>query len=271
MTPSPTPDPGGPTPTPVPNSEFADLPERGFQFDGTVQLAFANNVPLAMKRATQTAIDAWSDAMPYEAGEGNVDFCHRSTDTSVISTSTICPSHSNPTNSVDDGATVTITVVDGSVSTACISKVSLACIVPAETNNHNPELPGDALGDETIIIKDPVYVQEGREQLRVIWVIDTPNPGQEGNHGTKGNHPDTEEPGIYMYLPGVLIHELGHAAGLGELRDDPDQSESVMHYSINTRDRKVEGVPASDADWLRYNQQQGENSQSGRIRRRVTL
>ena len=122
----------------------------------------------------------------------------------------------------------------------------------------------EAIPDQTIYVKDPAFVQEGNERLRVEWTLES------GEHNSRSNERDAEGRIIVkLYLPGIIMHELGHAAGLDELRDHPEHSDTVMHYGTGTYKRLVTEVSAKDAEYLRYNQQQGEN-QSGRIRRKVT-
>ena len=195
--------------------------------------------------------------MPWSTEGGNVEFCHRTGDTTTIPSSTTCPTHSNPTWSIDDGVTVTVTTIDGSRGNECGDAISLACIKPTRISD-------EAIPDQTIYVKDPAYVQKGHERLRVEWTLDS------REHNTENDELDEDGRRVVkLYLPGVIMHELGHAAGLDELRDNPEHSDSVMHYGTETYERLVTEVSAKDAEYLRYNQQQGEN-QSGRIRRKVT-
>ena len=83
---------------------------------------------------------------------------------------------------------------------------------------------------------------------------------------------------VELYLPAVIMHELGHAGGLGELRDMPEYEGTVMHSNFDDFTDETEPtdivelttVSDTDAQYLRYNQQQGASNQSGRIRRKVT-
>ena len=265
--PTATPDLSGPTLTPTPDSKYASLPSEGFQLDGKVQLTFAADASLTIKTGTQRAVDEWNRAMPWKAEGGNVEFCHRSGDTTTLPSSTICTPPAKPNKSVDDGRTVTITTIDGETSDHCIRIDSLACIKPVFRE-------GQAIENQTIYIKDPAYIPNDYGELEtiVIWTLD-PNRHNEGEEDENGNVTSVE-----LYLPAVIMHELGHAAGLGELRDMPEYEGTVMHW--NTDDFTDETEPTdivelttvsdTDAEYLRYNQQQGANTQSGRIRRKVT-
>ena len=226
--------------------------------DGKVQLTFAADASPTLKTGTQRAVDNWNEAMPWTAEGGNVEFCHRSGDTTALSISTICSPPPNPGTSLEDGHTVTITTTHGVTGDHCTGIKSLACIKPI----HNR---GQAIQNQTIYIKDPAFVPINSDQPEtlVIWTLD-PHRHNEREEDEDGNVTTIE-----LYLPAVIMHELGHAAGLDELRDHPEHSDTVMHYGTGTYKRLVTEVSAKDAEYLRYNQQQGEN-QSGRIRRKVT-
>ena len=231
-----------------------------------VQFSFAAGVPSEIKDGTQKAVDEWNEAMPWSPEGGNVEFCQRSGDSTLLSNGTICPEPASPTRSVDDGRTVTIKVIDGTVPNAdeCNKPKSFACVI----DDDSMGVPlGDAIGNQTMYIKSPAVAYgaglDGSPRT-VIWTLD------EHDHERTMYDPDRRELVLRLYLPGVIMHELGHAAGLGELRDQPEHSESVMHYSYDTYKRKVTSIPDVDAEYLRYNQQQGESNQSGRIRRKVT-
>ena len=196
-----------------------------------------------------------------------MEFCHRSDDTTTLSSSTICTPPGRPIQSVDDGRTVTITTIDGKTSEHCVGTKSLACIKPLFGG-------GQAIENQTIYIKDPALIPNasGEPETLVIWTLD-PNRHNEREKDENGNVTSVE-----LYLPAVIMHELGHAAGLGELRHLPEYEGTVMHWNFDdftdatepTDIVELTTVSDTDAQYLRYNQQQGASNQSGRIRRRVT-
>ena len=235
--------------------------------DGKVQLTFAADASLTIKTGTQTAVDEWNRATPWSPEGGNIEFCHRSGDTTAPPSSTICSPLGRPNQSVDDGRTVTITTTDGVTGDHCIGIKSLACIKPTFER-------GQRIENQTIYIKDPTFVpiNSGEPDTPVIWTLD-PHDHNKREEDENGNVTS-----IKLYLPAVIMHELGHAAGLDELRDHPEYDGTVMHQNFDdfTDDNEppdiLELITVSDTDaqYLRYNQQQGASSQSGRIRRKVT-
>ena len=196
-----------------------------------------------------------------------MEFCHRSGDTTALSISTICSPPPNPGTSLEDGHTVTITTTHGVTGDHCTGIKSLACIKPI----HNR---GQAIQNQTIYIKDPAFVPINSDQPEtlVIWTLD-PHRHNEREEDEDGNVTTIE-----LYLPAVIMHELGHAAGLAELRDYSGYDGTVMHQNFDDFTDDTEPIDIlelitvsdTDAEYLRYNQQQGASNQSGRIRRKVT-
>ena len=235
--------------------------------DGKVQLTFAADASPTIKTGTQRAVDSWNSAMPWKAEGGNVEFCQRSGDTTALPSSTICSPPPNPNQSLEDGHTVTITTTHGVTGDHCTGTKSLACIEPTFDR-------GETIQSQTIYIKDPTFVpiNSGEPDTPVIWTLD-PHDHNKREEDENGNVTS-----IKLYLPAVIMHELGHAAGLDELRDHPEYDGTVMHQNFDdfTDDNEppdiLELITVSDTDaqYLRYNQQQGASSQSGRIRRKVT-
>ena len=135
--------------------------------DGKVQLTFAADASPTLKTGTQRAVDNWNEAMPWTAEGGNVEFCHRSGDTTAPPSSTICTPLGRPNQSVDDGRTVTITTTHGVTGDHCTGTKSLACIKPTFDRGRYT--------NQTIYIKDPTFVpiNSGRAgHTAVIWTLD---------------------------------------------------------------------------------------------------
>ena len=149
--PTPTPTPVQPGPTPIPETVLAALPSQGSQLDGKVQLTFAADASLTIKTGTQTAVDEWNRATPWSPEGGNIEFCHRSGDTTAPPSSTICTPLGRPNQSVDDGRTVTIRTTHGVTGDHCTGTRSLACIKPTFER-------GQRIENQTIYIKDPAVI-----------------------------------------------------------------------------------------------------------------
>ena len=61
----------------------------------------------------------------------------------------------------------------------------------------------EAIPDQTIYVKDPAFVQEGNERLRVELTLES------GEHNSRSNERDAEGRIIVkLYLPGIIMHEL---------------------------------------------------------------
>ncbi len=195
--------------------------------------------------ATYEAADEWNH-VPYNSQGGNVSFCQRRQDaTRDVQRATTCPA----SNSTDDGYTVTIQLIDGDTDDQCGKPASLACYKPEEQNASN-----EPRKDATLYIKEPAYLL-GRaldgQPMRVRWT----NDRYEHNMKTWSDESRTEV--VYtLYLPGVIMHEFGHAAGLGELRDLPeeDYGHYIMHLGTESVEKLHTSIPDADAQWLHKNQ-----------------
>ena len=170
--------------------------------DGMVQFTFAADASPTIKYGTQRAVDEWNRATPWSAEGGNIEFCQRSGDTTAPPSSTICTPLGRPNQSVDDGRTVTITTTDGVTGDHCTGIKSLACIKPTFER-------GQRIENQTIYIKDPavIPINSSQPDTPVIWTLD-PNRHNEREFDENGNVKS-----IKLYLPAVIMHELGHAAG----------------------------------------------------------
>ena len=196
-----------------------------------------------------------------------MEFCHRSGDTTTLPSSTVCTPPVRPIQSVDDGRTVTISTIDSRTDLECSNPKALACIKPVFDR-------GQTIENQTIYIKDPALIpsNSGEPMTLVIWTLD-PN-----RHNVREKDENGNVTSVELYLPAFIMHELGHAGGLGELRDMPEYEGTVMHSNFDDFTDETEPtdivelttVSDTDAQYLRYNQQQGASNQSGRIRRRVT-
>ena len=87
----------------------------------------------------------------------------------------------------------------------------------------------ETIQNQTIYIKDPAFVPINSDQPEtlVIWTLD-PHRHNEREEDEDGNVTTIE-----LYLPAVIMHELGHAAGLAELRDYSGYDGTVMHQHFD--------------------------------------
>ena len=60
-------------------------------------------------------------------------------------------------------------------------------------------------------------------------------------------------------MPRVIMHELGHAAGLDDLRDYPEFEGYLMAYSYDNFTNVFNDIPYSDIEFLQQNQRLHED------------
>ncbi len=120
-----------------------------------------------------------------------------------------------------------------------------------------------------MFIKEPAFIfgeKDDGTSLRVRWTNDR------YEHNMKVWNDDRTEVLYSVYLPAIIMHELGHSAGLDELRDLPaeDYGHYVMHQSVETFKNLITSVPNAEALWLHHNQRSKQRVvKSGKYKGRV--
>ena len=273
-TPRPTPTPTGtprPTPTPVPVDPELNDNTLGFQQDGLVQFTFGVNMCgdisaetcNTIVSGTYEAADEWNN-VPYDSQGGNVTFCQRAQDaTRDQLRATTCPT--TPTTSVlDDGFTVTIKVIDGDSDDDCGNADSFACFDRERINAKN-----EPIGHATLYIKEPAFLLgegSGGDPLRIRWTNDR------HEHNKKVWNGDRTEVLHSLYLPGIIMHEFGHPAGLDDLRDlsAEDYGDFLMFAGTDNYKKLFTSVPDVEAQWVHQNQRRKQRVvKSGKYKREV--
>ena len=208
-----------------------------------------------IKTGTYDAQDAWN-AIPFNPQGGNVTFCQRANDsTRDSSRAATCPTDVQPLSVVDDGFTITIKVIAEGENDECGQAKSLACLKPEGTTS-----PTQPFGNATLYIKEipillgidytDVPLGQSPKPMRVRWSNDP------YEHNMKVWNDDRTEVLYSLSLESIMMHELGHGAALGELRDkDPTLfGNFVMFGSADTVQEYHTSISAPEAYWLHHNQ-----------------
>ena len=212
---------------------------------------------------TYEAADEWNN-VPYDSQGGNVTFCQRAQDaTRDQLRATTCPT--TPTTSVlDDGFTVTIKVIDGDSDDDCGNADSFACFDRERINAKN-----EPIGHATLYIKEPAFLLgegSGGDPLRIRWTNDR------HEHNKKVWNGDRTEVLHSLYLPGIIMHEFGHPAGLDDLRDlsAEDYGDFLMFAGTDNYKKLFTSVPDVEAQWVHQNQRRKQRVvKSGKYKREV--
>ena len=169
---------------------------------------------VVIAEAIPTAVTAWNLAVatPWAGVDPGpqVLFCQRKVSPPQKG------AHICPVNRLyNDGRTVTITAVDD----ATLCKTSPACVGP-----DDPDKDGHVTDQTmTISLKAEVYDSETRSLKSVVWT---------NAYWLHAKPPEASDKGVYIYLPGVLMHEFGHAAGLDDLYEyqKDDNKDGILEY-----------------------------------------
>ena len=209
--------------------------------------------------AIPTAVTAWNTAVAVKPWP-DVLFCERKPTTATLPHIAPIPC---PTRTHDDGDKVILNVRDGSGSDRSVSPPgslssiddawewtkylrlshcgsSYACVKPDPVTAfwHLNPIGNGHLGSLQMIIEEPAwyYDKENQTHTRYIWT-----------DVYRTRYPDIGLGQKMVYLPSVLMHEFGHAAGLTDLYavpNSPQYRNYLMHTKVST------SIPQLDIDYL---------------------
>ena len=96
----------------------------------------------------------------------------------------------------------------------CSPDEAIACVLPKRDPAHPPLYPHQS--KETLYFEYPP--EDGDAKTKHVWTLN-PNMGGVTSRGIK-----------YIYMPAIMMHEFGHAAGLGH----PITRTDIMSLSVVT-------------------------------------
>ena len=209
----------------------------GHQADHTVQYRILGNPGASFTEAISTAVSAWNNAVSTAHPNGpGVLFCKRPPSPPARSDPIYCPARSQ-----DDRYTVTIEVVlTTNQGSAC--NRGLACVEGENTLAIQVD-EGHMLNMRMFIENETQYTWENKTR-DVLWTNDW------GKHGDEDGMRDDSTFAISLYLPAVIMHEFGHAAGLDDLRYAEEYADYLMYYGIGNIERLFTAIPALDTRYL---------------------
>ena len=209
----PTPDPSAtaeasPVPTIRPPSP---LDNEGYQADKIVQYQIIGLVDPLIADAVTLAADLWNTAVRERFTEGGGALtCQRRGNRpppNVDQNLAFCPAFIEN----DDGKTLSIKMVDGSVPSipsGCNTKL-IACVIPSGTKDQ--PIPSQTM----YINQSPGILWDSDDDgIGEDYVVEWTNDLDEHGEDTLGRD---GIPGVKIYLPGVVAHELGHSFGFKDL------------------------------------------------------
>ncbi len=222
-------------------TEMPFIPHLGHQADHTVQYRFGllpqrapdGKGPAAIIRAAvYTAANTWNEAVA--STWPNLLFCQD------------CAGKNR------DGYSITIDVINGEDGPNRGSEISLdiravletlpfgvsgdcgrktACVKPRSLLDVFSFFgPGAHMKNLTMTIEEPAWSYDGSTHTRRIW---TNNRAQHKDKTMEGHE--------IFYLPVVIMHEFGHAAGLDDLNHD-----AYPGYMMSVVDDDLEAIPQKD-------------------------
>ena len=147
----------------------------------------------------------------------------------------ICP-EGNCSNPHDDGRTVTINVRAGNCNRAA------ACLTAPQ---GRVDQDGNIADGRVLTIEEPgrEYVGQGQGQMRYLWATVA-----EHHRATLEGYQPLH---MYVYLPSIVMHEFGHAFGLGDLYLASwleHMDSSIMQGIPRTA---IRSIPAIDVGYVR--------------------
>ena len=172
-------------------------------YEGVIESAIALN--LAIKQDFE---DTGGGALVCEKPGGSIDHDH------------VCPTGNEHDPTLDDGHIITIRVADAATDREfeenCLSD-ALACVFPDD--EFEGEEGDRFIGDRTMLITmgQGHQFEDYPRLSSVAWTNDPDYHGEELPGGGTG-----------FYIDKLLIHELGHAAGLAHT---PQSTDSIMRES----------------------------------------
>ena len=231
------------------------LPALGYQSDFTVQyrigvmptrdtsLPKSDDPAVVIPNSIDTAVITWNQAVATPTSNWHgVLFCVRRT-TADPAPDNACPIKRTP----DDGYTTVIDVVG---SDAACSRA--ACVDWEIENQH--------MKDMTMKIAQPAAIPSWSAlRKKYGFMLDKVNIIWTNNHKRHEEVEDVKkfELVMYMYLPGVVMHEFGHTAGLDDLHEHGDDyGEYLMnirpgYYNAIFAEMLAAGIPKPDIAYLK--------------------
>lgn len=224
---------------PTATSSPTSTPTRAFhQADHTVQYVIGDMPPIGpsvsssaprvsgqptpdpgivVPASIHTAVTAWTEAVATPAP--HVFFCRKTT---LTNQSKFCEVRNT------DSKSATIKIVPGVKTRAWNNDHNEHCGWSTACVKYKHSLDKNHYGDMTVIIEEPAYFyaswHSANQHVRIIWT-DKPSEGVE-------RIPDESK--VWFYLPSIVMHELGHTAGLKDYYPPPYNGLMMNPYSVKT-------------------------------------